>query len=65
MKPYKKACIRKLILGFAVKHHNAIISSLMKYVYIPGEYLSATQKSWSGLGSEAMAPQAIKARRTK
>lgn len=31
---------------------------------IPCESLSATQKSWRGLGSEAMAPEVIKARRT-
>jgi hypothetical protein len=30
---------------------------------IPGECLSATQKSWRELGSEATAPKAIKARR--
>ena len=34
------------------------------YLYIPGEYLSATQKSWSGLGSEAMAWEAANARET-
>ena len=31
---------------------------------IPGECLSATQKSWSGLGSEALPRQETNARRT-
>ena len=31
---------------------------------VPGEFMSATQKSWSGLGSEAVACHETKARRT-
>lgn len=48
-----------------MKYHNVIqINIITKMKYIPCESLSATQKSWRGLGSDAMAPEAAKARRT-
>ena len=31
---------------------------------VPGEFMSATQKSWRGLGSEAVACHETKGRRT-
>ena len=37
--------------------------NMMRNRIVPGEFMSATQKSWRGLGSEAVAWHETKARR--
>ena len=39
--------------------------SIRKQVKLPGDVLSATQKSWRGLGSEAIAREDVRARRAR
>ena len=39
--------------------------SIRKQVNLPGDVLSATQKSWRGLGSEAIAREDVRARRAR